>query len=99
MLNLTFSDRSLAKNGAGSAEPRPPTERWQDKRPRGAGRRSALTQEESTRYELSAINFHLGETSPRERKGSEPISVHEHFYYQISQLRETRTTTSVVGNI
>jgi hypothetical protein len=30
---------------------------------------SAFAQEKSTCYELSAINFHLGETPPRERKG------------------------------
>ena len=39
-------DRSLAKDFAGTARPRPPTERWQDKRTRGArrsGGRKALT--------------------------------------------------------
>ena len=36
--------------------------------------RSALTQEESTRYEPSAINFHLGETSPRELREIEPAA-------------------------
>jgi len=93
MLNLTFSDRSLAKNGAGSAEPRPPTERWQDKRPRGAGRRSALTQEESTRYELSAINFHLGETSPRERKRNGRLMPFERFDHDINQLKRDGAAT------
>src|ERR1700730_13272236 len=35
-----LSDRSVAKDVAGTARPRPPTERWQDKRPRGAARSS-----------------------------------------------------------
>jgi hypothetical protein len=38
---------------------------------------SAFAQEESTCYELSAMNFHLGETPPRElweREQTEPVA-------------------------
>src|SRR5262249_25509156 len=85
MLNLTFSDRSLAKNGAGRRSPdrRPNDGKIKGREVRGGG--PQLTQEESTRYELSAINFHLEETSPRERKGNGRLMPFERFDHDINQ--------------